>query len=122
MDVKKTNKKHLKKVIYKNGRDIKVSNRYVEGFITIKEISLGVETKITIDYKGKLYFRFCGKTKWYDTSVLNENISSTIVLNKIIRRGTFNDINIFLRHFNLKIKDIQDIKKVMWVENAENLV
>lgn len=109
-----------KKLAKKFGKEITVSNQYVRGVFTVKNLrKYEFRDEVDIDFKGEIYVMWEGKKDWYDVSLMDKTQGkwkpSKIKVNRFIRRNIIFSVQTHLNYFCVNIRHYSDILKIKWL-------
>jgi hypothetical protein len=89
----------------------------VSGTIIIKNLRkyLGRGWECDVEFKGKACFHYKKKQEFYTSELYNEKGVSKIKINRILKRGVYEDIKRRLMYFDVDLYYHESIKKIKWI-------
>ena len=112
--VKKILKKHSKK-------QVSVNNECMKGTFTIKTYrKYEFREEVDILFEGEIYVKYKRPLQpltreWFQSDILQDRGVSKIKVNKLLRRFLFDDVQTYLAYFGIRLRFVEEIKKVTWI-------
>lgn len=112
--VKKILKKHSKK-------QVSVNNEFMKGTFTVKTYrKYEFREEVDILFEGEIYAKYRRPLQpltreWFKSDILRDRGVSKIKVNKLIKRYLFDDIQTYLAYFGIRLRFVEEIKKVTWI-------
>jgi hypothetical protein len=114
-DETKSTKKLLKKFPEVN---VSSHNERLKGSFTITHYRKYIfREEIEIEFKGELFAvrSTLDGRKWHKSDIYNQIGTSKIKVNKLIKRAIFNEVKNYCAYFGIKLRYVEDLKKVKWI-------
>lgn len=112
--VKKILKKHSKK-------QVSVNNEFMKGTFTVKTYrKYEFREEVDILFEGEIYAKYRRPLQpltreWFKSDILRDRGVSKIKVNKLIKKYLFDEVQTYLAYFGVRIRFIEEIKKVTWI-------
>ena len=109
--------KATKKAIKKFSEKRLISDNHLDGSFIITNYRKYVnKDEVDIEFTGNLFGSisyFTGKS-WLSSEILSSNNTSLIMVNKLIRDCSFEEIKRYSLYFGIELDSPSDIKKIKW--------